>query len=115
MMRSLPSLPVPPPPPPPRPSPCDRDSEMYAKAYDALANEDISNLEMLKQNPPPQVVTDANKFGISPADLIERYVRCLQYHTASAPPMDGGRRRSRKYKNRRRSRSKRSKRSRRRN
>ena len=116
------SLPVPPPPPPPpRPSPpppprlppCDIDSEMYAKAYNTLANQNLSTLVRLIRDPPQQVIDDAALSGITPAELIGRYVRCLRYHTPSAPPMDGGRRRSRKYKNRRSSkRSKRCKRSR---
>jgi hypothetical protein len=125
MVTSLPVPPPPPPPPPPRPSPppppprpspCDRDSEMYAKAYNTLVNQNLSALSRLVQDPPQQVIVDAALEGITPAELIGRYVRCLRYHIPTAPPMDGGRRRSRKYKNRRSStRSKRCKRSRRRN
>ena len=91
---------------------CPHNSMLNRLAHATLI--DHPNLRKLREDPTDKVINDAKFLGMTAQELVDVYINCVEQ--PSAPPMDGGRRRSRKYKNRRScKRSKRSKRSRRRN
>jgi hypothetical protein len=95
---------------------CPPNSMLNRLAHATLI--DHPDLRKLREDPTEKVVNDAKFLGMTAQELVDAYINCVENdrEQPSAPPMDGGRRRSRKYKNRRSSkRSKRCKRSRRRN
>jgi len=100
--------------------PCPPNSMLNRLAHNVLKYQQLKNenLDDLIDYPYLGMDREAKKLGLRSAkELVQVYQKCVSENPEpSAPPMDGGRRRSRKYKNRRSSkRSKRCKRSRRRN
>ena len=99
--------------------PCPPNSMLKRLAHNVLKYQQLKNenLDDLIDYPYLGMDREAKKLGLSAKELVQVYQKCVSENPEpSAPPMDGGRRRSRKYKNRRSSkRSKRCKRSRRRN